>query len=201
MADYVQCPNCGGYKVSLQETITKVDVTIIKEENYQASRWRELSSGIGASMNVLFIGFWIPFIIYTIIFYTLSSNGFDVKSQSFGLVAGLAFIGYFLALIIFAFWKGFSKSKREREKELAREQNGEVIQTKREKKLTAGYKYYCAICGNQWTQMIGSPLPKVTVRPDLIKKVESQRWTCSYCGSSNDGTRTSCYVCTYPKPS
>lgn len=199
MADYVQCPNCGGYKVSLQETITEVEVTITKEGKYQANRWKIWGSGIGVFISIIFVGFWIPFIIYAIIFYYLSSIGFAVSDPFFGLVVVWSFLGYFLALLIFALWMGFSKSKRQRKKELVREQSGEIIQHKREKDVAIGYKYYCTICGNRWQWMIGSPYQKITERPDLLTIVESQRWTCAHCGSSNDGTRTSCYVCTYPK--
>jgi len=58
----------------------------------------------------------------------------------------------------------------------------------------------CRICGYVFIWSNTEPYPKIIERPDLIAKVETQSWMCSYCGSSNDGTKNNCYVCTYPKP-
>jgi len=61
------------------------------------------------------------------------------------------------------------------------------------------YKIACRICGYAFIWSSTEPYPKINERLDLIAKVAAQSWVCSYCGNSNDGTRTSCYVCTYPK--
>ncbi|MBK9600647.1 MAG: hypothetical protein IPO36_02215 [Anaerolineales bacterium] len=108
------------------------------------------------------------------------------------IAIGLACILFTIAAVI-AIWIGVSDHLGRKEKQ----RNGVSVEVSKE--FTSGYRYYCHICGNHWKWMIGTPYPKVTVRPDLLARVEAQRWTCAHCGSSNDGTRTSCYVCTYPK--
>ena len=36
------------------------------------------------------------------------------------------------------------------------------------RQVSTGFKFSCDLCGYQWEWMIGTPLPEVTVRPELI---------------------------------
>lgn len=36
------------------------------------------------------------------------------------------------------------------------------------RQVATGFKFSCNLCGYQWEWMIGTPLPEVTVRPELI---------------------------------
>ena len=61
------------------------------------------------------------------------------------------------------------------------------------------HKYTCQICGYKWTWREGTPRPKVNVRPELLAKIEAQRWRCIRCGTVNEGIQSSCSYCYAPK--
>jgi len=187
MADYVQCPNCGGYKVNLLETITE---TYKQKEKYRAYGCFSWFAGALGFILVMATCLTITSVIDAILSLFINGN----LSTNIVICSSLAIIPSALLAIPVAIFMG----KRDRKKSLEREQKGELVEVSRER--VVGYKYYCNICGHRWRWDVGTQLPTVTVRPDLIKKVESQRWYCVACGNSNDGTRTTCYVCGYPKP-
>ena len=179
MSEYVQCPNCGGYKICAED----IKETKVVKEKFKSSvvAWLFLSftcAGITYIGTTGFLAF-----IFQIFFPSKQLSVLAILV----LLSILCIAGLIPVFFSWSAWKSFQK----------REKSGEIVS--KSKTVTIGYNYTCNICGNHWTWNIGTPLPKVTVRPDLIAKVESQRWTCAHCGSSNDGTRTSCYVCTYPK--
>jgi len=166
MSDYVQCPNCGGYKVSLLETVKE---TYKQQEKYRAYESNSWAVGIIGSVLVIFV-FWpiaslVAFLMYFVISLILQKNGIIIDDVTVGIIILIPFIVMAILIAIFI-------GKRDRKRALAREAKGEVVQISKE--AITGYRYYCNICGNRWQWDVGTSLPRVTLRPDLIQKGEQR---------------------------
>lgn len=49
MSDYVQCPNCGGYKVNLEE---KLKAQKTEQEKIKANGWGSAIGGMGCASGI-----------------------------------------------------------------------------------------------------------------------------------------------------
>jgi hypothetical protein len=157
MSDYVQCPNCGGYKVSLLDTIKE---TYKQPEKYRAYGCYSWVAGVIGFMLVIFAFLFVASLIDGAISLIIGESG--------SLCVPLAIIPSIIVAIPAAIFMG----KRDRKSALAREAKGEVVQITKE--AIIGYRYSCYICGNRWQWNVGTPLPRVTLRPDLIQKGEQR---------------------------
>jgi hypothetical protein len=151
MADYVQCPNCGGYKVVTKE----IKGRETKQEKFKFSlgSWLFVSFGCAA---IIYPG--IYFLTIPFIFSTDKSLAESAKPF---LIPAICIASLIPFIFSWARWKALKSLERE----------GKIISLRYT--VTTGYNYSCNICGNQWSWMIGTPMPKIIVKPDLIAKVEA----------------------------
>ncbi|MDE3091271.1 MAG: hypothetical protein KGJ80_18035 [Chloroflexota bacterium] len=155
----VQCPNCGGYKTDMKiEPIYGETLPLTHSE--RKSRWIAW---------LLFGGFTIPLIpVYFIALGVLRIVDAMRWTDLSGLIRLLVFVPmspfligsppFFLNIIWGAIlWFALFK----------------IIKGKQPIKRTI-HHYTCWLCGYKWDWEPGTPLPSVTVRPDLIAKGEQR---------------------------
>jgi DNA-directed RNA polymerase subunit RPC12/RpoP len=158
MLSQVQCPNCGGYKVSVQ------DKTILASEKQKMPATIPQTL-LGYIFGLLFIAYFVMSVVQNLGFFAFIGTGL-------------------LALLGIRLLYGTAK--------------GELTQSVTVPTLVV-YDYKCEICGYKWTWRTDQSLPHVQVRPELIAKIESQRWKCIRCGNINEGIQSSCSYCYAPK--
>jgi ribosomal protein L32 len=153
MATQVQCPNCGGYKVS--STSTYVDPKTRKKVG---------SSAPGCIFSILTgvaTFFAVPFIVLIIAHAaipnppTVTAEGQPSYPQLNSTIAILELI--FPFLVGFIVYRIFYAKRRQ------------VIA-----KAITVYHSVCSLCGYSWQWDEGHPRPVSQVRPDLIAKGEKK---------------------------
>lgn len=170
----VQCPNCGGYKVST----TKDEV---------------LTRQVERKVPIQFTwGKWFRYMLYTSVaagvFLLLLAFALFNSSGVHNSIATLLIVGVPLAL-----WWIFNLLYVP----VAMRDTANGKSVKRTETVTIGhiYHYYCTICGKEWAWQTGTAKPSVTVRPDLIAKARTATWFCTTCGQPNNGERVFCLSC------
>jgi len=141
MADQVQCPNCGGYRV----TTSKVETLWISVPFSSAERRKSITQWL--------IGIPVSIIIVLAIGFLSTALGLDNDNP---VAIGVGWIGLpFLCVILIA---PFAIPYLLFHKKTKNVVKGQL------------YHYYCSLCGYRWSWETGTPTPQVNVRPDLIAK-------------------------------
>ena len=140
MSNQVQCPNCGGYKVNVQNK------TVIATEE------KKQYTSFGGQLVAWFaIGIFVLWATISAISISVSIVG-EGSGVIIGVSCGVILI-LFLAFVRYrAVKKGTADWHLEKVPSIVK------------------YDYRCEICGYNWTWQSDEPLPEVHVRPELIAK-------------------------------
>ncbi len=140
MSEQVQCPNCGGYKVS--DNSYPID---------SATGTPVQKKGPMGCLLLLLIGS-LTALVYPVAF---ASDGIDDVDE---IIVMSMFVGFFVLseLLWIMTIIGTIRKNREIDKMLL------IART--------AHEYHCYICGYNWKWVEGDPKPEVKANPDLIVK-------------------------------
>lgn len=152
----VQCPNCGGFRVSVSNETQERRPTKAKTTYAQ---WRKKIVTIALIAQVI----WVCAFLNQHASCSNSSSGCGTASSP---IIWLVVLG--LPTIIGALWiivKGPAVAKQA--------SVGEFY-TNTTELISKTFAYTCQLCGYKWSWTTGTPLPTVTVRSDLMEKGEQR---------------------------